>query len=170
LAPEAVGDALIDRLRDYLGPRVRVIKAEISRDALEVELESLGWRDEATRLAKAARDLYQKGARRNALSMCAEALALDSLNAEAMTTRGMILEGLERYEEALDAYTHAREFESSGIGSSGIEVMLAMTRCALRLSRMGTALQYVHEALRIDPRNSEARRALRSIKRQMGAP
>jgi Flp pilus assembly protein TadD len=143
------------------GRRVRIFKAEISRDKIEVELEGRGWPDEASRLARAARDLYEKGARRNALSMCREALELDSLNVDAMTTLGVILTRLERDKEALDALKHAREF-----GAQEIEVTLAMAECALRLGRLGTAAQYAHEALRLDPRNLAARRILKALRHE----
>lgn len=156
--PETVGDAVIDRLRDYLGPRVRIAKAEISRDTIEVEVESRGWSDEAIRLAAAARDLHLKGARRNALSMCREAIELDPLNDQAWSTLGLILTDLEQDKEALDAFKHAREY-----GGSGIQVILAMLQCALRLERFAAAASYAQEALQADPKNLAARRALKAI-------
>ncbi len=156
---DTVAEVLIERLGDYLGRRVRIIKAEISRDILEVEVEARGWGDEAARLAAASRDLFQKGAKRNALSMCREAIELDPLNPAATATLGIILAALEHHKEALDTLKHAREF-----GAGGIEVMLAMTQCALRLGRLGAATQYAQEALRLDPRNLTARRALREIR------
>ncbi|MGO9451423.1 MAG: hypothetical protein ACLQDV_10340 [Candidatus Binataceae bacterium] len=157
-SPETAGDAIIDRLRDYLGPRVRVAKAEISRDKIEVEIESRGWHEEAARLAAAARDLQEKGAKRNALSMYREALQLDSLNADAMAGLGIILAQLENDKEALDALKHAREF-----GAGGIDIVLAMMQCAIRLGRLGAAAQYAQEALRLEPRNLAARRAMKSL-------
>jgi len=163
LAPaETVGDAIIGRLRDYLGPKVRIEKAEISRDTMEVEVEARGWREEADRMAYAARDLAEKGGRRAALQMCQESLAIDSLNIEAMSTMGIVLAALERDEEALQAFKRAREF-----GASGVEPVLQLVRCAMRLNRLGTAVQYIHEVLRMDPQNPEARRTMRTIKRQM---
>ena len=163
LAPaETVGDAIIGRLQDYLGPKVRIAKAEISRDTMEVEVEARGWREEADRMAQAARDLAEKGGRRAALQMCEESLQLDSINIEGITTMGIVLTALDRNEEALQAFKRAREF-----GASGVEPVLQLVRCAMRMNRLGTAVQYVHEALRMDPHNSEARRALRAIKRQM---
>jgi tetratricopeptide (TPR) repeat protein len=165
LAPaETVGDAIIGRLQDYLGSRVRIEKAEISRDTIEVEVEVRGWREEADRMARAARDLAEKGGRRAALQMCQESLQIDSLNIEAMSTMGFVLAALDRDEEALQAFKRAREF-----GASGVEPVLQLVRCAMRLKRLGTAVQYVHEALRIDPQNREARRTLRAIKRQMNS-
>ena len=163
LAPaETVGDAIIGRLQDYLGPKVRIEKAEISRDTMEVEVEARGWREEADRMARAARDLAEKGGRRAALQMCEESLQLDSINIEGITTMGIVLTALDRNEEALQAFKRAREF-----GASGVEPVLQLVRCAMRMNRLGTAVQYVHEALRMDPHNSEARRTLRAIKRQM---
>ncbi|MGO9603110.1 MAG: hypothetical protein ACLQAT_06860 [Candidatus Binataceae bacterium] len=157
-SPETAGDAIVDRLRDYLGPRVRVAKAEISREKIEVEIESRGWHEEAARLAAAARDLQEKGAKRNALSMYREALQLDSLNADAMAGLGIILAQLENDKEALDALKHAREF-----GAGGIDIVLAMMQCAIRLGRLGAAAQYAQEALRLEPRNLAARRAMKSL-------
>ncbi|HKN00217.1 MAG TPA: hypothetical protein VJX23_06845 [Candidatus Binataceae bacterium] len=157
-SPETAGDAIVERLRDYLGRRVRIAKAEISRDKIEVEIESRGWHEEATRLAAAARDLQEKGAKRNALSMYREALQLDSLNADAMAGLGIILAQLENDKEALDALKHAREF-----GADGIEIALTMMQCAIRLGRLGAATQYAQEALRLEPRNLAARRAMKTL-------
>ncbi len=156
---DTIAEVLIQRLGDYLGPRVKIVKAEISRDIVEVEVEARGWGDEAARLAAASRDLFQKGAKRNALSMCREAVELDPLNPAATATLGIILTGLQRHKEALDALKRAREF-----GAGGIEVMLAMTQCAMRLDRLAAATQYAEEALRLEPRNLTARRTLKEIK------
>ena len=159
---ETLGDAIVGRLRDYLGRRVRIKKAEISRDTIEVEVEVRGWREEANRLARAARDLSQKGAKRGALAMCREALELDSLSVEAMTAMGAILAALGKDEEALDAFQHAREF-----GDEGASVLLAMLDCALRLGWLTSATRYAQEALRVDPGNVRARDALHSIRQRM---
>jgi tetratricopeptide (TPR) repeat protein len=152
----------VGRLRDYLGRRVSIKKVEISRDTIEVQLEVRGWREEANRLAQAARDLAQKGAKRGALAMCREALELDSLSVEAMTAMGTILAALGRNEEALDAFQHAREF-----GAEGVSVLLAMLDCAIRLGSLPSAERYAKEALRLDPGNLQARDALQSIRQRM---
>src|SRR5262249_16717199 len=151
-----------DRLREYLGRRIRIEKAEISRDTIEVLVEARRWSEEANRLAKAARDLAEKGARRGALSMCREALELDPLSGEGKNVMGTILAALERGEEALDAFQHAREF-----GAEGATILLTMMDCAIRLGWLRTAERYVEEALSVDPRNLPARQALRSIQRRM---
>jgi len=159
---ETAGDAIVGRLRDYLGRRVSIKKVEISRDAIEVQLELRGWREEANRLARAARDLAEKGAKRGALAMCREALELDSLSVEAMTAMGTILAALGRDEEALDAFQHAREF-----GAEGVSVLLAMLDCAIRLGSLPSAERYAMEALRLDPGNLRARDALQSIRQRI---
>jgi tetratricopeptide (TPR) repeat protein len=159
---ETLGDAIVGRLHDYLGRRVRIKKAEISRDTIEVQVEVQGWREEANRLASAARDLSEKGAKRGALAMCREALELDSLSVEAMTAMGTILAALGKDEEALDAFQHAREF-----GDEGVSVVLAMLECAIRLRWLASAERYAQEALRLDPENLQARDALHSIKQRI---
>jgi tetratricopeptide (TPR) repeat protein len=159
---ETLGDAIVGRLHDYLGRRVRIKKAEISRDTIEVQVEVQGWREEANRLASAARDLSEKGAKRGALAMCREALELDSLSVEAMTAMGTILAALGKDEEALDAFQHAREF-----GDEGVSVVLAMLECAMRLGWLASAERYAQEALRLDPENLQARDALHSIKQRI---
>jgi tetratricopeptide (TPR) repeat protein len=159
---ETLGDAIVGRLHDYLGRRVRIKKAEISRDTIEVQVEVRGWREEANRLASAARDLSEKGAKRGALAMCREALELDSLSVEAMTAMGTILAALGKDEEALDAFQHAREF-----GDEGVSVLLAMLECAIRLGWLASAERYAQEALRLDPGNLQARDALHSIKQRI---
>ena len=159
---DTLGDAIIGRLRDYLGRRVRIKKAEISRDTIEVQVEVRGWREEANRLARAARDLAEKGAKRGALAMCREALELDSLSVEAMTALGTILTILGKDEEALDAFQHAREF-----GEEGVSVLLAMLDSAIRLGWLASAERYAQEALRLDPGNLQAQDALQSIRQRM---
>jgi tetratricopeptide (TPR) repeat protein len=158
---ETLGDAIVGRLRDYLGRRVRIKKAEISRDTIEVQVEVRGWREEASRLAGAARDLAEKGAKRGALAMCREALELDSLSAEAMTAMGTILAALGKDQEALDAFQHAREF-----GAEGVSTLLAMLECAVRLGWLASAGRYAEEALRLDPGNLQAQDALHAIRQR----
>jgi tetratricopeptide (TPR) repeat protein len=160
--PETVSDPVIEKLREYFGPRVRVLKAEITHDAITVEVESRGWCEESNRLAAAASDLHQKGARRNALEMYREALAIDPLNSEAMLGFGMALARSDKFSEALAALKRAREF----FGKDNVEVLLAMARCAARLQRTATAIDYLETAYEVDPRNFMVRRALRALGRE----
>jgi len=164
-SPETDGDAVLERLREYLGDKLRLVKAEVSHTEITVEVESRGWIEEGTRMALLARDLYQKGAKRSALSMYRDALDLDPLNAEAMLRLGLILAEQEKFAEALIALKHAREF-----GAVGVELLIAMGQCASALDRSATAIAYFEEALKIEPRNFVARRALAALGHKPATP
>jgi tetratricopeptide (TPR) repeat protein len=157
-SPETNGDAVLERLREYLGNKLKLVKAEVSHGEITVEVESRGWTEEGTRMATVARDLYEKGARRSALAMYRDALDLDPLNAEAMLRLGLALAEQEKFADALAALKHAREF-----GAAGVELLVAMGRCATGLDRAANAIAYYEEALNIDPRNFVARRALAAL-------
>jgi tetratricopeptide (TPR) repeat protein len=157
-SPETDGDAVLDRVREYLGDKLKLVKAEVSRDEITVEIEFRGWTEEGTRMASIARDLYEKGAKRSALSMYRDALDLDPLNAEAMLRLGLALAQQEKFADALRALKHAREF-----GAGGVELFVAMGQCATGLERSATAIAYYEEALKLEPRNFIARSALRAL-------
>jgi tetratricopeptide (TPR) repeat protein len=157
-SPETNGDAVLDRIREYLGDKLRLVKAEVSHTEITVEVESRGWAEEGTRMASVARDLYEKGARRSALAMYRDALDLDPMNAEAMLRLGLAFAQQEKFADALTALKHAREF-----GAAGVEIVIAMGQCAAALDRTATAIAYFEEALKIAPRNFIARRALSAL-------
>ncbi len=157
-SPETNGDSVLERLREYLGDKLKVVKAEISHDEITVEIEFRGWTEEGTRMASVARDLYEKGARRSALSMYRDALDLDPLNAEAMLRLGLALAEQEKFADALTALKHAQEF-----GAGGVELLIAMGQCATGLGRSSSAIAYYEDALKIEPRNFVARRALAAL-------
>jgi tetratricopeptide (TPR) repeat protein len=157
-SPETNGDAVLDRVREYLGVKLKLVKAEVSHDEITVEIEFRGWTEEGTRMASLARDLYEKGAKRSALSMYRDALDLDPLNAEAMLRLGLALAEQEKFADALMALKHAREF-----GAGGVELLVAMGQCATGLERRPTAIAYYEEALKLEPRNFVARSALRAL-------
>ena len=164
-SPETDGDVVLERLREYLGDKLRLVKAEVSHTEITVEVESRGWVEEGTRMALLARDLYQKGAKRSALSMFRDALDLDPLNVEAMLRLGLVLAEQNKFAEALIALKHAREF-----GAAGVELLIAMGQCAGALDRNATAIAYFEEALKIEPRNFVARRALSALGRKSATP
>lgn len=158
---ETDGDAVLDRLREYLGAKLKLIKAEISRDEITVEVESRGWPEEGARMTAAARDLHAKGARRAALMMYRDAVGLDPLNTEAHLRLGLALTEQEKFAEAFSALKRAREF-----GAEGVEMLIAMGRCAARLERRATAATYYEQVLKVEPRNFVARSALRALGRR----
>ena len=157
-SPETHGDAVMERLEKYLGIKLKVIKAEVSRDEITVEIEARVWREEGTRMAAAARDLYDKGGRRAALSMYRDALELDPMNAAALLGMGLALAEQEKFADALATFKRAREF-----GAGGAEILLAMGNAAARLDRKASAIGYYEQLLQIEPRNFVARRALRAL-------
>ena len=164
-SPETNGDAVLERIREYLGHKLKLVKAEVSHDEITVEIEFRGWTEEGTRMASVARDLYEKGARRSALSMYRDALDLDPLNAEAMLRLGLALAEQEKFADALAALKHAREF-----GAGGVELLVAMAQCATGLDRAASAIAYYEDALKIEPRNFVARRALAALGHKPATP
>jgi tetratricopeptide (TPR) repeat protein len=158
---ETDSDAVLTRLREYLGTKLKLVKAEISHDEITVEVESRGWREEGARMAAAAKDLHAKGARRAALPMYRDAMDLDPLNTEAILCLGMLLSEQEKFAEAFAALKRAREF-----GAAGSELLIAMARCAARLDRSATAAAYYEQVLKLEPRNFVARSALRALGRR----
>jgi len=161
---ETDGDAVLERLREYLGTRLTLTKAEISHDEITVEIQSRGWPEEGARMAAAAKDLHAKGARRAALLMFRDAVDLDPLNAEAILRIGLALIEQEKFAEAFNALKRAREF-----GADGSELLIAMARCAARLDRVATAAAYYEQVLKLEPRHFVARRALRALGRRRKA-
>jgi len=42
-SPETNGDAVLERLREYLGDKLKVVKAEVAHGEITVEVESRRW-------------------------------------------------------------------------------------------------------------------------------
>lgn len=164
-SPETNGDAVLARIREYLGDKLKLVKAEVSHDEITVEVESRGWSEEGARMAAAARELYQKGARRAALAMYRDALDLDPLNAEAGLQLGFALAEQGKSAEAFAALKRARE-----LGAGGVDLLIALGRCGAALDRGATAVAYFEEALTLEPRNFIARRALGALGRKPATP
>ncbi|HYK65994.1 MAG TPA: tetratricopeptide repeat protein [Patescibacteria group bacterium] len=157
-SPETNGDAVLARIREYLGDKLKLIKAEVSHDEITVEVESRGWTEEAARLVAAARDLYAKGVKRGALSMYRDALDLDPFNAEATLQLGLTLVEQHKFAEAFAVLKRTRE-----LGVQGVELLNALGRCAAALGRAAAGIAYYEEALKIEPRNFVTRRALSAL-------
>jgi tetratricopeptide (TPR) repeat protein len=151
-------DFILERLREYLGPRINIRSVEVDSHVAELEVQSLGLPEESERIATAAANLRAGGARRNALGLFKEALQLRPLNAEAMLAMGSILRDLERYGEALDWLKRSRE-----IGGETANVLVELARACLGLERRATALAYLRRAHEVDPVNFSAMRMLRTL-------
>ncbi|HLW71183.1 MAG TPA: tetratricopeptide repeat protein [Candidatus Binataceae bacterium] len=151
-------DAVVDLIRNYLGPRVRIRKIELMAARVEVEVEVRGFSDEAERLAAAALDLEKKGAPRNALQLYREARELDPLNQVVCYALGSAEARLGHYDEALATLKRARE---SGPETADILHMLGSV--ALQLERTASAIIYLERAFELSPSHFGVRRALTEL-------
>ena len=158
-------DGILDRLRDYLGNRVRVLKAEITSDRAEVDIEVQALADEANRLAAAAMDLSRKGGRRNAMALFRQALELDPLNRDACHGLGLLLADLNQHGEALAMLRLARES-----GPESADLLHALGRVCIKADRTASAITYLERGFEIDPGHFGVRRALTELGRKPKPP
>jgi tetratricopeptide (TPR) repeat protein len=158
-------DAIIARLREYLGNRVRVINAELTAERIEVEVEVRALAEEANRLASVAADLSRKGGRRNAIALFRQALELDPLNRDARMGLGLLLAELNCYREALAMLTLARES-----GPETVELLHALGRVSLQADRTASAISYLEKGFELDPAHFGVRRALSELGRKPKLP
>ena len=137
-------DAIIERLREYLGPRIRILKAEIGVERIEVEAGGRRFAEEAARLAEAAEGLRRKGASRNAMAHFKEALALDPLNVMALCAAGCAVARRARITRRRSRMLcKARE-----AGGDSAEVLHELGRVAAGMGRIATAIVYLERGLR----------------------
>ena len=154
-------DAIIERLREYLGPRIRILKAEIGAERIEVEAGGRRFAEEAARLAEAAEDLRRKGASRNAMAHFTEALALDPLNVMALRGLGRLLAARQDYSGAFRMLCKARE-----AGGDNAEVLHDLGCAAAAMERIATAIVYLERACELAPDNMAIRRTLADLGRK----
>ncbi len=158
LAPEELGDSLGERVREYLGEKVRVLGATLSHEQIEAEFECFQLADEAARMAEAAAGLARNKLFRSAERMLNDALRLDPISARAIEVLGEVYRAQERHAEALATLVRARE-----LSGENANLLAAMASCCLRLERKATAIGYLERALEIDPRHFRARRMLSAL-------
>ena len=166
LEPEQLGDAVIEKLRDYLGQQVEIVKAVVSRDSIEVEVEFAAFRDESDRLVEAARGLRKNRLHQSAEATLHEALKLDRLNPHALFALAEVLLDCEKFSDAIGALVRARE--ASGTDTAQILAMLGA--CCLKIERTASAIAYFENALMLDPRHFSARRSLLALGRKPAIP
>jgi tetratricopeptide (TPR) repeat protein len=154
-------DAIIDRLRDYLGPRLRILKAEIGAERIEIEIGGRRFAEEAARMAEAAESLRRKGASRNATAHFKEALALDPLNVMALRGLGALLAAREDYSGAFGMLCRARE-----AGGDSAMVLHELGRVTAGMGRIATAVVYLERACELAPDDLAIRRTLADLGRK----
>ena len=109
LEPEQLGETVIEKLREYLGAQTEIIKAVVSRDQIEVEVECATFTEEAERMVEAARGLQRNRLYRSAEAALRESLKLDPFNLHALMALAEVLQDSERFDEAIAALIRARE-------------------------------------------------------------
>ncbi|MGH7913822.1 MAG: hypothetical protein ACREPW_04125, partial [Candidatus Binataceae bacterium] len=154
-------DAIVERLREYLGPRIRIVRIEIGAERIEIEAGGSRFAEEAARLAEAAQGLRRKGASRNAMAHFKEALALDPLNVMALRGLGAVMAAREDYSAAFRMLCRARES-----GGDSAEVLHDLGRAAAGMERMATAIVYLERACELAPDNLAIRRTLADLGRK----
>lgn len=154
-------DAIIERLREYLGKRVRIVKAEVGPDVIEVEVTGRRFAQEAARLADAAEELRRKGAMRNAVALFSEALELDPLNVAALRGLGTLLIKRMEYGAAFRILCRARE-----AGGDSAEILHDLGRIAAGMERVAAAVDYLERACELEPDNFAIRRTLADMGRK----
>ncbi|HZO83153.1 MAG TPA: tetratricopeptide repeat protein [Candidatus Binataceae bacterium] len=154
-------ETIIDRLREYLGPRIKIVRAEASAEQIEIEVSVRRLAEEATRLALAADALSHKGARRNAQSLFKEALELDPLNVAALRGMATLLAAREDWTGALRTLCRARE-----AGGESAELLHELGRVAAASERTAAAVAYLERACELAPDNFAIRRTLADLGRK----
>jgi len=154
-------DATIERLREYLDPRLSILKAEIGAEQIEIEVGGRRFSEEAQRLAEVAQGLRRTGASRNATAHFNEALALDPLNVTALRGLGGLLAAREDYSAAFRMLCKARE-----AGGDSAEVLYDLGRVAAGMERIATAIVYLERACELAPDNLAIRRTLADLGRK----
>lgn len=163
LEPEKSGDVFIEKLREYLGEKVEVVKAEVSREKIEVEVACTAFRAESDRMVDAARGLRKNGLLRSAASMLKDALKLDPLSPHALVAMAEVLQDSENCPEATEMLVRAREVS----GSDNPRLLAMLGTACLKIERTASAIRYFESALALDPRHIGARRALLSMGRRL---
>jgi len=162
------GDTVIEKLRGYLGNQIRILKAVVARDKIEVEAECAAFRDESERLVESARGLRRNRLYRSAESTLREAIKLDPLNPHALIALGEIFHDTENFADAIETLVRAREVSAHDT----TQVLSMLGECCLKVERTASAIRYFETALALDPRHVGARRALLTLGRRpaLGTP
>jgi tetratricopeptide (TPR) repeat protein len=145
----------------YLGPAFAVRKVDHEGPALRVAVECSRFPTESQNLARIARSLVSNGRNRAAADSFREALKLDPMNTEALKGQAALCALAGELSEAQDHWIRAGEIR----GYDG-EILRGLAVIALRTNRHGSAIQYLQDALVVNPNDDEAREMLEELRRQ----
>lgn len=151
-------DGIIERLREYFGPRVKIIKAEVGAEQIEVEIGGRRFTKEAAQLAVAADALGRKGAIRSAQSLFKESLELDPLNPVALRGLGSLLVRCKDWTDGLKMLIRARE-----AGEDSGDLLYELGQAASAAGRKAAAVSYLERACELAPDSLAIRRALAAL-------
>jgi tetratricopeptide (TPR) repeat protein len=167
LDAEHLHDTLIEKLQEYFGPQIQVLKAVVSRDKIDIEADCAAFPDESDRLVESARGLRRNRLYRSAESTLREALKLDPLNPHALIALGEVFYDAERFSEAIEMLVRARE-----VSLETPQLLALLGTYCLKVERTASAIRYFENALALDPRHVGARRELLALGRRpaIGAP
>ncbi len=160
-APDELEDAVVEKLKYYLGFRVRLVRVTISGSRIEAEVESQGLHEESGRLVEAARGLRVKGMNRSAIATLKDALELDPLNGAAYRELGAALVEAGNGREAIAMLVRARESLGDSAG-----LLIEIANACLAEERTSAAIAYLERAHEVEPRNFLVRRALSALGRK----
>lgn len=154
-------DAIVERLREYLGKRVRIMKAEVGSERIELEVVARRMEEEGARLAEAADALRRQGATRNALALFKESLELDPLSVAALRGMAALLARREDYAGAFRMLCRARE-----TGGDQADLLHELGQAAARMERVAAAVAYLERACELAPDNLAIRQTLAGMGRK----
>jgi tetratricopeptide (TPR) repeat protein len=145
----------------YLGPAFAVRRVDPEGPALRVAVECSRFPTESQNLTRIARSLVNNGRNRAAADSFREALKLDPMNTEALKGQAALCALAGELPEAQDHWIRAGEIR----GYDG-EILRGLAVIALRTDRHGSAIQYLQDALVVNPNDDEAREMLEELRRQ----
>jgi tetratricopeptide (TPR) repeat protein len=145
----------------YLGPAFLVRKVDHEGPALRVAVECSRFPTESLNLTRIARSLVNHGRNRAAVASFREALKLDPMNTEALKGQAALCALAGDLSEAQDHWIRAGEIR----GYDG-EILRGLAVIALRTDRHGSAIQYLQDALLVNPNDDEAKGMLEELRRQ----
>lgn len=145
----------------YLGVAIQVRAIEAEAGVLRVTVGCSRFEVESQNLVRLAKSLVSRGRQRTAVDSFGEALKLDPLNTDALKGQAAAHLAAEELSEAEAAWVHAGEIR----GYDG-EMLRGLALVALRQRRHPSAMQYLDEALLVNPDDAEAHAMLDELNRQ----